>query len=62
MKSNEIAIKYGIDNLTVKEFIKKNATFKFTETFVGDIIIPDNVNIETFFYPLIAPKIEQEKS
>ena len=61
MKSTDIAFKYGLDNITVKDYIKKNATFSITENFLGDIILPDDLDIQVFFYPLLAPKIEQER-
>lgn len=48
MKSLDVAMKYNIPPYKLVEYIKNHATFPLKETFWGDIIIPDDVNIESF--------------
>ncbi len=56
MKSSEVASKYGLFEFEVKQHIKKYAEFSFKENWWGEITIPDDVDIETFFKPLLLKK------
>ena len=59
MKSSEIALQYGIPEYKLNEYIKTHATFQYKESFWGDIIIPDDVDIESFINALLTKKEEQ---
>ena len=58
MKSSEIAREYGVSEYKLNEYIKKHATFSIKETFWGDIIISDDVDIEAFLRPLLKGQKE----
>lgn len=60
MRSTEISAKYGIDEIELKNYIRKNARFSIKENFFGDIIIPDGFDIGSFIQPLLA-EIEEKK-
>ena len=58
MKSLDVAVKYNIAPYELDAYIKSHATFPFKENFWGEIIIPDDVDIESFLRPLITKKEE----
>lgn len=59
MKSNEIASKYGVPEYDLNTYIKKHATFPIKETFWGDIIVPDDVDIESLVQGLLIEREEK---
>ena len=61
MKSGEFARKYGFSDYDVNRFIKANATFPIKENIWGDIIIPDDVDVESFFHEMLKEKEEKER-
>ncbi len=46
MKSSEVALKYDISEQKFDNYIKKYVPFNIKYNFWGDIIIPDNINID----------------
>lgn len=62
----EIANVYHLQPKDVIDFLNANATFPITRNYrTGEIIIPDDVDIKSFFAPLVnkelAEQIEKEK-
>ena len=53
MKSSDVANKYGISEFEVNKHIEKFANFPYKESLFGTITFSDDVDIETFFQPLI---------
>ena len=56
MKSSDVANKYGISEFEVNKHIEKFANFPYKESLFGTITFSDDVDIETFFQPLILKK------
>ncbi len=61
MKSIDISYEYGLDGFEFRQYIKENATFPIKETFMGDIILPDDLNIEEFIKPFLLKKEEEKR-
>ena len=61
MKLYDVAVKYGISEYRLEEYTKQNATFSYKETFWGDFIVPDDVDIESFIQPLLREKEEKQR-
>ncbi|MBR4888063.1 MAG: DUF4177 domain-containing protein [Clostridia bacterium] len=65
MKSSEIASKYGISSeYALNTYIKKHATFPIKENFWGDIILPDDIDIDNLvqgFYLEKEEKVKQQE-
>lgn len=61
MKSSDIALKYGIAEYVLKDFIKKNATFPYKENFWGELTFSDDVDVDAFIQPLLKEKEERAK-
>ena len=62
MTAMEIAKRFGLPPKDVTAFIQANATFPVKRNYqTGEISIPDNIDINTFFAPLTG-KAYQEKS
>lgn len=64
MKSSEIATKYNITEYQIEKYIKEYAYFPYKENFWGELVIPDDIDTDAFFSPLLSEKakeIEQEQ-
>lgn len=61
MTSTEIAKKIGQTPKDVIAYIQANATFPVRTNFqTGDIIVPDDVDISTFFAPMIDKQVQAQ--
>ena len=61
MKSSKVANKYGLFEYEVENYIKKNADFPFKESFFGTITFSDDIDVESFFEPLLSMKKERDE-
>ncbi len=61
MKDYEIAAKYKMNIIEVKDAIEKYADFSYTKNIFGDITVPDTVNIDQFIQSLPEIKDTKEK-
>ena len=59
MKDYEIASKYKMNIIELKDAIEKYADFSYTKNIFGDITVPDTVNIDQFIQSL--PEIKEAK-
>lgn len=59
MKSSEIAMKYNIMEYEIEKYIKEYAYFPYKENFWGELVIPDNIDIDAFFSPLLSEKAKE---
>ena len=61
MTATQIAKSLGLPLKEVIEFIRANATFPVKRNFqTGEISIPDDVDIEAFFAPLLSKKHDEK--
>lgn len=60
MKSSKIALQYGIPPYILDAYLKKQTLVSIKETLMGDILIPDDVDVAALIAPLLAE--EQKKS
>ena len=61
MKTIDIALKYGLTEYELNEYIKKNATFPVKETLWSGMIIPDDIDIKAFIRPLLEEKEQRNR-
>ena len=59
MKLTDVALDYHIPGYKLEQYVKNHATFSYKETFFGEIIIPDDVDIESFIQPLLHENKER---
>ena len=60
MTSMEIARRYDLAPKDVVTFIQANATFRVKRNFqTGEITVPDDVDLDAFFAPLLGEKLEK---
>lgn len=62
MKDYEIATKYGMNVMEVRDAIENYADFSYTKNLWGDITVPDTVNIDKFMQSLSEIKEEKDKA
>ena len=61
MKSSDVASKYDLFEYEVEKHIKEHADFPYKENLFGTITFSDDVDIETFFQPLLLKKKESKE-